>query len=173
MMKEDAVIALQLQTGELVEVRCDTNGSLDKLGLYLYLYYNTEDKIKELIQLGNLYKVGKEIGKRVNGQDPATLELNQVIAKNRDFGENTNPIKVKNLPNLFRGTYTYVFKDGEWFYAGGKAVRLSKVALALPKDEKVSNLTTDSPIYKELSSVKDRMLLQVKLKNLGIKIKEV
>ena len=31
-MKNDAVIALQLQNGELVEIRCDVNGSLDDLG---------------------------------------------------------------------------------------------------------------------------------------------
>ena len=123
--------------------------------------------------MGNLYKVGKEIGNKINGLDNTQLELNQVIAKNRDFGETTKPIKVKNLPNLIRGTYTYVFMRGEWYYAGGKAVRLSKVILALPKDEKIANLTTDSKIYRELSSVKDRMLLQVKLKKLGITIREV
>ena len=172
-MKNDAVIALQLQSGELVEIRCDVNGSLDDLGLYLFLYYDKEEKVKELIQMGNLYKVGKEIGNKINGLDNTQLELNKVIAKNRDFGETTKPIKVKNLPNLIRGTYTYVFMRGEWYYAGGKAVRLSKVLLALPKDEKIANLTTDSKIYRELSSVKDRMLLQVKLKKLGITIREV
>ena len=53
-MKNDAVIALQLQSGELVEIRCDVNGSLDDLGLYLFLYYDKEEKVKELIQMGIL-----------------------------------------------------------------------------------------------------------------------
>ena len=51
--------------------------------------------------MGNLYKVGKEIGNKINGLDNTQLELNQVIAKNRDFGETTKPIKVKNLPKGF------------------------------------------------------------------------
>ena len=171
-MEKDAIIAMQLHSGELVGVRCDTGGSLDDLGLYLYLYYNTEETVTELIKMGNLYKVGKTIGTQVNGNDASSVELNQVIAKGRDFGEKVTGIKAKNLPNLVRGTYTYVFKDGEWYYAGGKAVRLSKVALALPKDEIVSKIDTNNKIYKELSSIKDRMLLKIKLKELGIDIRD-
>ena len=61
---------------------------------------------------------------------------------------------------------------GEWYYAGGKAIRLSKIANAIPKDEKVLNMTTDSKVYKDLDSVKERMMLQIKLKKLGIELKE-
>lgn len=155
--KVDAVIALQLEQG-VVGIRCDLNGSLDDLGLYLYLYYNTEEKARNLIKLGNLVKVEKD--------------LDKVVSKHKETGEPITGIKAKNLQNLVRGTYTYVFMRGEWYYAGGKAIRLSKIANAIPKDEKVLNMTTDSKVYKDLDSVKERMMLQIKLKKLGIELKE-
>lgn len=171
-MSVESVIAMQLKNGEYVGVYCDTNVTLDELGLYLFLYYNTEEKVTELIKLGHLYKVGATIGKAVNGSDLSNLELNQVIAKARDLGEPLKGIKAKNLQSLERGKYTYVYKDGDWYYAGGKAVRLSKVEIALPKDEKIAKMTTNHKIYRNLDSVKDRMLLQMKLKKIGIDVKE-
>jgi hypothetical protein len=60
-MSTRALISLQ-QKDNIQSIYCNSDGYIEHCGVMLNKYYNTLNKIKELISYGNLFCLGKQIG---------------------------------------------------------------------------------------------------------------
>ena len=100
-------------------IYCHYDGYPSHVGKILKQYYNTEDKVKELIALGSLSSLDKHLapeeGVKHTWDKPAS---DVTVAYHRDRGEDTLP-NVKYYDTLYQvywngEEYNYVFEDGEW-----------------------------------------------------------
>jgi hypothetical protein len=85
-------------------------------------HYDTKEKAEELVNLGDLSFVGKEIGKKHKFEDSYSEHPNWTVAYGRDRGETgieprEHKMSVKQL-NLraerLNAEYFYVFNKGKW-----------------------------------------------------------
>jgi hypothetical protein len=76
------------------------DGYLDNNGKILYQYYNTEDKVQELINGGHL------------------SVLKETVEKIEFYNEGNKIYFVDTAKDTkkFAEEYNYIFRDGEWFY---------------------------------------------------------
>ena len=60
-MSTRSEIGIQNKNGVIESIYCHWDGYLAHKGLLLYLYYNTEEKVRELIKNGDLSCLGEKI----------------------------------------------------------------------------------------------------------------
>ena len=103
-------------------VYCHWDGYLEHNGDLLFRHYDSA-KANELVSLGDLSVLGKEIGEKHNFDDSSDRE-GQCTFYGRDRGEQDVGWKVANSFEEFLeqvegcgAEYYYVFRDGVW-YAG-------------------------------------------------------
>lgn len=97
------------------------NGYPEYTGKTLEKYYNTPEKVKELIGLGNLSTIGKEIGKKHDFDRADKEHPNWTLAYGRDRGESdNNPKIVKTMKGIYNyasdtgAEYVYLFEKNKW-----------------------------------------------------------
>jgi hypothetical protein len=100
-------IAIENQDGSVISVYCHWDGHIETNGVILNQYYNTKEKVEELIALCNLSSLDK------------TLET--TVAYARDRGEDSHQATYSNVEELFEDgfgdivEYIYCFtKSGQW-----------------------------------------------------------
>lgn len=133
-----STIAIERADGTIAQVYCHWDGYLDHNGRILQEHYNTVDKIEQLIKLGNISSLGKEIGKKHpfdpgwGERDPvkkAKIEAAHEAADKagwttfygRDRGETGKGVRAAiyscladyNLSNN-KEEYDYLFRNGTW-----------------------------------------------------------
>lgn len=100
-------------------IYCHWDGYPSHVGKMLKKYYDTEDKVKELIALGSISSLDKKIapdeGDKHSFCHPAK---NVTVAYHRDRGEGAFP-SIAHYETLYQvhmegEEYNYVFEDGEW-----------------------------------------------------------
>ena len=106
------------------------DGTPDWTGVILHKYYNTEEKIKELISLGALSSLGPEIGTQIDMDDPfAYREVmnKQCIAYHRDRNDDLEINETNSLKDAAHFGYAYLWQNNKWNYCyGGKTSDLFK-----------------------------------------------
>ena len=106
------------------------NGEFEKAGKILFENYNTEEKVKELVSLGDLSKLGKEIGYQHEFYEE-TENYSGCLAYHRDRNEELKIWDVnKDFLKHYLGEYTYVyaFKDNQWScFVKGKEQSLAEI----------------------------------------------
>lgn len=103
-------------------IYCHFDGDIESVGVTLFKHYNNEEKVKQLIELGNISSIGND--------------LESCVAYSRDRGENKEDNKAFIKHSFYdcywhvRGEieFFYVFDNGQWFVATHKDAKLKPLA---------------------------------------------
>lgn len=120
-----STIAIKNEDGSIEGIYCHWDGYLSWNGRILLNNYTTEEKVRELISMGDVSSLGEEIHPYPNVTH--TWENKQegvYLFYNRDRGEHTRPIKAICEADFYSKSniqqYNYLFKDGKWFWMTNK-----------------------------------------------------
>jgi hypothetical protein len=101
----------------IVAIYCHYDGYPQHVGRILFENYDSVDKVQELLKLGNLSSLGKEIGEKQDFNNPTDRDW--CLAYGRDRGERNQ--EAKSFHSLFYAAnhfdhcdYFYVFEDNRW-----------------------------------------------------------
>lgn len=149
-------IGIENKDGTITSIYCHHDGYPEVVGEILVNHYKTEEKIRKLLELGDMSSLGTEPVENLRGWEmpkagtadwmKAYMELhpeNQcVIYKTR--GENCPAKTHKDIEEYQRhsrdcwGEYAYLFKNNEWFVLEYDDAELKSVERVLEKDEEDS-----------------------------------
>lgn len=107
-MSTRSYIGKQNKDGSITYVYCHNDGCINGgVGEKLFFYYNDEEKIDQLLKLGDLSSVGKSTG--------------STCAYSRDRGEELCIREAANIEEFGRDAednvsidYVYLYQDGQW-----------------------------------------------------------
>jgi len=105
--------------GKYHMIYCHSDGYPSHNGRILLENYTNEEKIWELIQLGDISLLGGEIGEK---HDFNNYPDNVVTAYHRDRGDDIDETKHNSFDTkedaleTCDNDYTYLFEDGKWFF---------------------------------------------------------
>lgn len=113
-MSTRSLIGIMNKDGSITDVYCHFDGYLDGVGITLVENYDTEEKIYELLERGDMSSLGEDIMSckfyKDRGEDG-------VDAK-------TIPADVPNIKDVYYESgqncwadYVYLFEDGKWIYS--------------------------------------------------------
>ena len=120
-------------------IYCHRDGSPEGVGRVLAEHYTDNKKVLQLIELGSLVRLGKNIGGKLDFDramtDPS-YAADQCVANYRDRDDPMDIIDFDRLPNSkdeWEIEYFYVFIDGEWYVYKGDPEKIFKVRDVLEK----------------------------------------
>ena len=121
-MSTRSYICKELPNGKYKTIYCHFDGYVDHNGLFLNDIYNTEKKVDELINLGNLSSLGLVI--KPSKKKEHTFENPQryvCVAYDRDRNEENQEAKELTIKDMFKNywiEYFYIFtRDKKWVYS--------------------------------------------------------
>ena len=132
-MSTRARIGIQNKNGTITSIYCHHDGYLEGVGEILVNHYKNEEKIRKLMELGDMSSLGTEPVENLRGWENPGLgttdwtkaykelhpENQCVIYKTR--GEDCPAKTHKSIEEYQKysrdcwGEYAYLFRDGEWF----------------------------------------------------------
>lgn len=126
-MATRSTIWITNEDGSRDGIYCHNDGYPDGVGSILAKFYNTEEKIRELIDLGDISYLGP------------TLDNEDTKSYHR---WRNDPIKIYHLPKQqdirsFLQQYNYNWKDGSWWMAkeDGKWLPLDQIIMETKKEK--------------------------------------
>ena len=131
------------------------DGYVEDAGVLLLVFYNTEEKIRDLIyRLGNLSALGPTIGTEFNFDDNSEYYKRsnvQCVSYYRDRGDNLVVGTSNSLKELLYEKYVYIWKEGQWWYYhdGGRRKPLSEVVTLDQLNKKRAYMKLRLPEYKD------------------------
>lgn len=155
-MSTNSNIAMLEKDGTVTEIYCHWDGYPEYNGYMLLKYYNTPEKVKELLAFGDLSTIGEVIlhpavekygfdfrinpeAKKEYGEDQL-FRISSCVAYHRDRGEPFNQNKYDSLTTYIKETdlymqYKYLFdeKSSTWYLITENKAQ----ALSLNKNEDV------------------------------------
>ena len=123
-MSTNSNIAIKLESGKIRSVYCHWDGYIQHNGKILNTYYNSVDKVIELINNGTISILAPNIGNKHDfdlNQCEVSFEDRVCTFYHRDRNkswENNKPNEYNNEYNWLADAaqeYNYLFKDNEWF----------------------------------------------------------
>lgn len=122
-MSTRSLIGLK-ENGKFRYIYCHFDGYPEGVGKTLKAYYQDIHKIKQLLKLGDLSILGKDIGEKQDFNDKSTKNDDWCLAYGRDRQEAQKDVKAKFTRKhpliLFKNNswiaYIYVFENGSWSY---------------------------------------------------------
>ena len=132
-MATRSTIAIQREDGTVAQVYAHWDGYLEGNGALLVNYYNTPEKVEELIAQGDISSLGTSVGKRhpfsvFEAKDDADKAAQQEAEDNdwttfygRDRGEPGCEARVYKDVEDYETNYqpeefNYFFIEGRWYY---------------------------------------------------------
>lgn len=122
-MATRARIGMALENGNTLSVYSHWDNFPDDSGAILLLYYNTEEKVRELLTHGDISSLGVRSGGNVaHDFDERKYENESGFQSictfyHRDRGERINrAIEMTKKEMLKEEGYSYLWKDGKWWY---------------------------------------------------------
>lgn len=119
-MATRCLISKQIKNNTVELVYCHFDGGLNHVGNLLKNHYDTQDKLDELLKLGDLSFLEPSIEKP-EGHTFSTPLKGYSIFYGRDRGEeDTDSVIVSDWSKYFRDShcaYIYIFKDDKWYYS--------------------------------------------------------
>ena len=126
-------IGIENKNGTIASIYCHHDGYLEGVGEILVNHYKAEEKIRKLMELGDMSSLGTEPVENLRGWENSGLgttdwtkaykelhpENQCVIYKTR--GEDCPAKTHKSIEEYQKysrdcwGEYAYLFRDGEWF----------------------------------------------------------
>lgn len=115
-MSTRSTIAIRRLDGSMTKIYCHWDGYIEYNDFMLQKYYNTPDKIEELLKLGALSSLG-ERANPIGEHSFEKPEADTTVAYHRDRGE-----ELSFCENSQEEEYNYVFScyDGEWYVTYNK-----------------------------------------------------
>ena len=125
-------IGIQNQDGSITSIYCHHDGYPDRVGDTLANYYTEENKIKKLMELGDMSSLGNEpVDNPKAWETPGLCDnwfekyrelhpedmCDTYKSRGEDVPAQTHP-NLKEYQKYSRdcwGEYAYLFKDGEWY----------------------------------------------------------
>jgi len=118
-MSTNSTIAFENEDGTVFQISCHWDGYIEHNGRLLYEHWQDPVKILQLMQLGDLSSLGKEIGRQ---QNFSNRNNDWCLAYGRD--RNESDVGARNFENFDQYTmygdfaeYNYVFRNGRWLVA--------------------------------------------------------
>ncbi len=122
-MSTRSLIAKQVGNDEYLTIYCHHNGDVIHNGAVLLECYNTAEKVDELLALGDISSLGKNINGLPNKKYSHLYEKemdDMTIAYARDKGEKLSPPTIHTTAELLATDYAhcvYIFTpENEWKY---------------------------------------------------------
>jgi hypothetical protein len=117
-MATRSTIALEHADGTVSQIYCHWDGYLDHNGVILKTHYADPGKVSDLIALGDISYLGKELGQKHDFDNPTNRDW--CLAYGRDRGE--PGVDARTYPN-FRAydtagqheEYNYIMRGGVWY----------------------------------------------------------
>ncbi|TRZ47863.1 MAG: hypothetical protein D4S01_11440 [Dehalococcoidia bacterium] len=114
-MSTRSTIAMKTDEGYL-NIYCHFDGYPEHHAPVLKENYNTDEKVLELLELGDLSCLDENIGEKIDFNDSFTRKENkQCLSYYRDRGENAAMKNKCCIQAVDCQEYNYLFKDGKWF----------------------------------------------------------
>lgn len=113
-------------------IRVHYDGYLEWAGVILFRNYNTNDKVYQLISLGDLSVLDANIGTNFDASDEhqraEKRDEHQCVAYHRDYGKPLHISKGRTLEEVFENEdYGYFWNGADWIYCPyGKPLALLK-----------------------------------------------
>ena len=150
-MSTNSTITVRTADNERKSIYCHWDGYPSNNGAILLEHYNTLDKVKELVELGDLSALREKMYPNLNKpHDFYTSQDDVCIYYGRDRGEgDTKPLILSNSESLLKPQqreYNYYFDGEKWFLSvkGRKGkVELTRKMCSLPELEKVKMLSNE------------------------------
>lgn len=98
-------------------IYCHWDGYPSNNGVILKEHYTTMDKVNQLLELGSLSVLGKEIGEKQDFEDRSTHNENWCLAYGRDRGEKRVGMQNAPFQSLLSDDnvdYVYIFDGDYW-----------------------------------------------------------
>lgn len=120
-MSTRSAIGIKNEKGQIKAVYCHNDGYPEHNGRILVSHYNTIEKVKELLALGDLSSLGERVNPNKYEEHSFDNRVRDItVAYHRDRGEGL--IKAKTFNNVGEviayfdwSSYIYIFEDGEWY----------------------------------------------------------
>lgn len=104
-------------------IYCHSDGYIENVGFILQAFYNTPEKVDALLALGDISRLGYEIGDKMDfsknmlDSEYYSEHENQCVSYHRDRGEDFHQFEYSSIDRMIDRageTYNYVFKNGSW-----------------------------------------------------------
>ena len=144
MMRMPSRIGISLQNGKVLSVLSCSDARPVYTGAILLLYYNSEEKVKKLLNYGDIVRLGADTGDD-NVQSPKLIEYNKLWFPTvcrfykRDEKDPLPCRGWEDTENIMvqREEYCYLWKDGRWWYGCHRVRRF------YPLGDKKCNITKE------------------------------
>jgi len=116
-MSTRSTISIQTPEGNIRSIYCHYDGYLSHVGALLHTYYNTDEKVNTLIDLGSLSSLCEKL--TPDPTSPHSFDAPQedvTVAYHRDRGEELHIARPISIHDINSQEYNYIFKDGAWHY---------------------------------------------------------
>jgi hypothetical protein len=127
-MSTRSTISIQTPEGNIRSIYCHYDGYLSHVGALLHTYYNTEEKVNTLIDLGSLSSLGEKL--IPNPDAPHSFVKPQegvTVAYHRDRGEELHIARLISIHEINSQEYNYIFKEGAWHYWTNKVSNIQRL----------------------------------------------
>lgn len=106
--------------GSVDYIYCHWDGYVSNNGVLLFAYYDTAEKVADLIALGGISSLRGEIGEKHDFDDSKISRQNDwCTAYHRDRDEELDVIHAETEDEFWKASigteYWYLFKDGQWW----------------------------------------------------------
>lgn len=114
-MSTNARIGIKVNGIKMLSIYSHWDGYPNWVGVRLLKYFNTEEKVKELLSMGDVSIMGDKIGVKTEFSSFNSRENSQCLFYNRDRDETTEAI-VHDIGDMnYHYSFTYLFKNGAWY----------------------------------------------------------
>lgn len=117
-MATRSLIGKQTQNGLVRNIYCHWDGYPEHNGYLLMRFYNTPEKVDQLLDLGNLSSLGQEIGEKQDFNDHDNHNRNWCLAYGRDRGGINEEATFESYDGFLKSQgidYIYLYTlDNKW-----------------------------------------------------------
>ena len=96
-------------------IYCHWDGYYEHAGNILSKYYNTKEKVDDLIALGDLSSIGKKLNPTTDAHSFDNPEPDVCVAYGRDRHEKDVGPHHRSTININDEEYMYLYENGEWY----------------------------------------------------------
>jgi len=127
-MSTRSTISIQTPEGNIRSIYCHYDGYLSDVGALLHTYYNTEEKVNALIDLGSLSSLCEKL--TPDPTLPHSFDAPQegvTVAYHRERGEALHIDRLISIHEINSQEYNYIFKEGAWHYWANKVSNIQRL----------------------------------------------
>lgn len=155
-------IAMKQDDNTYKSIYCHSDGYLEHNGVILYNYYKDKSKVEDLIKLGDISELDKEVS-----PDPSKphnfreRQDNVTLAYNRDRGEKLHYRVFPTKDELIEYSYAederilYLYEDGRWKYIDTTCISCDKIEEHDLKSELIKNGYIFNPLKENINNRKE------------------